>query len=84
LFNRVISTFCAIIVGPIHANYYILAVKGEAFPQHTYGHAGGRVCIAPTHLEPRHCMGACSQGHTPAALYHWGKGPRVPIGHEGG
>jgi hypothetical protein len=43
LCNRVISTFCAIIVGPIHANYYILAVKGEAFPQQTYGRAGGRV-----------------------------------------
>jgi hypothetical protein len=29
-------------------------VKGKAVPQHTYGGAGGRGCIAPTHSRPWH------------------------------
>jgi hypothetical protein len=27
--------------------------KGKAVPQHTYGGAGGRGCIAPNHSRPR-------------------------------
>jgi hypothetical protein len=27
--------------------------KSKAVPQHTYGGAGGRGCIAPTHSRPR-------------------------------
>jgi hypothetical protein len=42
--------------------------KGKAVPQHTYGDAGGRGCIAPTHSRPRHSMGVSGQRHAPAAL----------------
>jgi hypothetical protein len=34
--------------------YYVYCTKARAVPQHTYGGAGGRGLIAPTHSKPRH------------------------------
>jgi hypothetical protein len=63
--------------------------KGKSVPQHTYGGAGTRWCIAPTHSRPRHYVGVSGQHHTQAALYPWGKDPRYHctggwVGHRAG
>jgi hypothetical protein len=53
--------------------------KGKAFPQHTYGGAGGG-CIAPTHSRPRVQLSASRPGRALPP----GKGPPVPIVQEAG
>jgi hypothetical protein len=55
----------------------VLVCKGKAVPQYrpTYGGAGGRGGIAPTHSRPRHWMGVSGQRHAPASLY---PGERIP------
>jgi hypothetical protein len=58
--------------------------KVRAVPLHAMEALGGRGCIPPTHLRPRHYMGVSGQRHAPAALLPPGKGPPVPTGQETG
>jgi hypothetical protein len=54
----------------------------KAVLQHTYGGAGGRGGIAPSHSRHRHCMEVSGQRHAPAAHYPREKDPLVPNGQE--
>jgi hypothetical protein len=58
-----------IIFGLLSKTRYLTLFEGKSVPQHTYGGAGGRGGIAPTHSRPRHQMGVSGQRHAPAALY---------------